>query len=970
MADEENGNNIPSEGTSNVVEVTDLSGLSGELIEEKIDALIEAHAVLIFSKTWCPFCRDVKNLLAEQIGVRVYALEVNTHPDGAAIFKYVSSKYEHHTVPVVFIKGKYVGGCDDTKALYKSGELELVLLKGLVMRKQTKNIDTLETAELVPKERSTAMNPPLWFPNHVNNLVVRMVGLQVFCMSAISAAFYYEVWGRYLAVGLLVDFGIRLCAGSSLSPLGMNATFIASFFKPDFRPGPPKQFAAFCGLFFSFLGTLFYFVDFEGHDIVGAIWMGMLAFAAGLEGFLDFCLGCLFFGFGIQFGLIPDSVYRIYTASRQEIVEAWDYKFSDSNAQVPIRVDTNPESAVALKYQKKTDEWTKDDFDVIRHMQVSYFGMPLALGGLAVAFKIGSDWSNPFSGQTLDGLNKRTIEIPDTWYQVFAFMGAFFFVNFALLYIARAVLFFKKCQKEWDSPFTSPGFGLITITVTLYSFIVYDEIKHPEIGEEEENPQKFARVLWWMGSVPHAAMTVMKFGEWIGRRLEMEHVQTTWMIFPVGLAVSALCAPVVGVFDGDNGNSVGDIYIARFFYSFAWLMWITLFVLTFFKTVTTHNSDDRLRHGAFIWIAAPCILGLAEYIICRQDSNAFNRSECDAVWVEKYFIGIFIFLGLVWASFPQFLFFGQAAFGMGYWTECFALDTLAACACLFYTLNGWQFSQTMQWIFLTIASLANLSAFWHTFSAIIRERGVFTPEGKWGPLSFMKLTHEAFRGNMNTLKHYIDVANVEDDSAEAIENLGLFAAHFNRFCIVHEEHAKHEDEVIFKIFNDYFPEHAKKYNDDHAEDHAKLEHWRKLANQLLNTKCDVATRKAALDELRGDLPAFFQHFEEHLRGEEDNLNPIGRKYLPIALMVQMSRKVWELTDAKKWEIIVPFIILGLPRHPMRIRYLKVLMWALPERAQQIGAIVYRNVDAVMWERLRTVVPEMVPRGAPGWKRYY
>ena len=43
---------------------------------------------------------------------------------------------------------------------------------------------------------------------------------------------------------------------------------------------------------------------------------------------------------------------------------------------------------------------------------------------------------------------------------------------------------------------------------------------------------------------------------------------------------------------------------------------------------------------------------------------------------------------------------------------------------------------------------------------------------------------------------------------------------------------------------------------------------------------------------------------------------------------------------------------------------------MPERAQQIGAITYRNVDAVMWERLRTAVPEIIPRGAPGYKQYY
>lgn len=40
-----------------------------------------------------------------------------------------------------------------------------------------------------------------------------------------------------------------------------------------------------------------------------------------------------------------------------------------------------------------------------------------------------------------------------------------------------------------------------------------------------------------------------------------------------------------------------------------------------------------------------------------------------------------------------------------------------------------------------------------------------------------------------------------------------------------------------------------------------------------------------------------------------------------------------------------------------------------ERAQQIGAIVYRNVDAVTWERLRLELPEIIPRGARNWKRY-
>lgn len=191
---------------------------------------------------------------------------------------------------MVFVRGAFLGGCDDTKALYRQGVLEQKHLVGLVQTKRTAGTERLETAVLVPKDRSVAMNPPFWFPNTVNNNVIRLVGAQVCIISCLSAALHWKVWARWLAVGLVVDFSLRLVAGSGVSPLGMTANFLSSPFKPDFRPGPPKQFASFCGLFFSAMATIFYFLDFAGHDIVGACFMGGLAGAAGLEGFADFCL--------------------------------------------------------------------------------------------------------------------------------------------------------------------------------------------------------------------------------------------------------------------------------------------------------------------------------------------------------------------------------------------------------------------------------------------------------------------------------------------------------------------------------------------------------------------------------------------------------------------------------------------------------------------------------------------------------
>jgi tellurite resistance protein TehA-like permease len=504
----------------------------------------------------------------------------------------------------------------------------------------------------------------------------------------------------------------------------------------------------------------------------------------------------------------------------------------------------------------------------------------------------------------------------------------------------------------------------------IFAFLLYDEIDFKEtVTADDEWPQIMARVIFWIGAISHTLLTIIKMGEWVGRRLELEHVHAQWMILPVGLSIAALIAPTIPMFkvniDSDNADIAQNMFVSRFFYSIAFLMWITLFVVTFLKTVTTHNSDNRVRHGAFIWLAAPCAIGLADLTLCLVSVQ--ENEICQDTFANYYFIGMFMFLSLAWASLPYLAYFGRDKFGMGYWTECFALDTLAACGATFYALNGFKASRNLMFIGLVMASLANMAAFLHTISAIIRRRGVFTPEVKWGPLSFMKLTHEAFRGNLTKLQSLLSELEVSSSSPET---LGLFAAHYQRFFVVHEEHAKHEDEVIFKIFNDFFKDHAKHWNADHEEDHAKMEKWRGSADRLLDTDLDEDTRKTALSILKNELPEFFIHFREHLLGEEEHLQPIGRKYIPLELQKQMSRKVFELTPADRWEIIIPYVVLNVPRHEQRIRYLKVLTWAMPERAQQIGAIVYRNVDAVMWERLRVELPDIIPRGEANWKRYY
>jgi hypothetical protein len=70
-----------------------------------------------------------------------------------------------------------------------------------------------------------------------------------------------------------------------------------------------------------------------------------------------------------------------------------------------------------------------------------------------------------------------------------------------------------------------------------------------------------------------------------------------------------------------------------------------------------------------------------------------------------------------------------------------------------------------------------------------------------------------------------------------------------------------------------------------------------------------------------------------------------------------------------WFELVPWVLNNLPMRMQRVRYLKTFLWAVPERAQQIGTMVALGSDPVQWALLAAELPEIIPRGAKGWARF-
>lgn len=87
---------------------------------------VASNDVVVFSKSFCPFCKKTKKTL-DKMEITYTALELNEMDDGADIQDALLEMTGQRTVPNVFIKGKHLGGNDDTQKAAKSGELKAML---------------------------------------------------------------------------------------------------------------------------------------------------------------------------------------------------------------------------------------------------------------------------------------------------------------------------------------------------------------------------------------------------------------------------------------------------------------------------------------------------------------------------------------------------------------------------------------------------------------------------------------------------------------------------------------------------------------------------------------------------------------------------------------------------------------------------------------------------------------------------
>ncbi|DBA68888.1 TPA: hypothetical protein ACH3X2_013364 [Trebouxia sp. C0005] len=621
-------------------------------------ALLVASPVVVFSKSRCPFCFEALRLL-QQYAVPVDVQQLDEMPNGAQLQGILKKQYKHHTVPCIFINSVLIGGCDDLVALHKSGALQLKLEKALIQHGST--------GTPLPSPKSTApagISPSsavdidqdrparslFWFPDVVDNRAGRIVACMTSIISLLAIIFRRHQGMHWATLGLFVDFLIRLVAGPGPSVLTQLARLPLACMKPQFTYGLPQQTAVFLGVCFTGLASLLFFLPLGDHSIAGAVVMAMLLGASVLYGVFNYCAACTMFGLGIWLGLLPRTVHSAAINTKVESGAMWDYGNQRSQQPKPVTYTQgypgHGPTHIDLKYKVKTDEYTMQNFDIIKYCHLNHFASMLGLAGLAVVWQVASQ--APYD-----------LHISATVFKVIVVLAAVLFVVLLALYAAKAAVYPKKVSKEWQCPMRSNSFSIPFMILMLFAYVMDGQFHHSH---------KFAQVIFWIGAVGVLMLAFIKVGDWISHRFDVEHVSAAWLVAPVGGPfVMALVAPAI---------SRAYVEAALFGFGFALIMWLVLFTMTFQRAITAANADDRHRPAMWMWVAAPAIACLAyNSIVGETDGN--GALTFDNVSKSFMFMALSLFFCLGWGFVRGF--FGRSKFDMADWGYSFPVDVLAIC---------------------------------------------------------------------------------------------------------------------------------------------------------------------------------------------------------------------------------------------------------------------------------------------------
>eukprot|EP01062_Namystynia_karyoxenos_P077584 TRINITY_DN783_c0_g2_i1.p2 TRINITY_DN783_c0_g2~~TRINITY_DN783_c0_g2_i1.p2 ORF type:complete len:1063 (+),score=370.10 TRINITY_DN783_c0_g2_i1:116-3190(+) len=1001
--------------------------------------------VVLVGRTTCTYCQRAKQLLQETLSGnpgRVAIFMYDEISDGDAVLAAAKRDSGNHpTVPIIFMGNDLIGGCDSLMKMKDTGDL-YIKLGVAAPAGGGREVDLSEP-------RGPPPCPGLFFfPHTVNSWVIRGVALQVTIIAIIGIIFRKKSWAAWLILGLCADFCVRFIAGGVASPLGAFSQLCTVGLQERFVGGAPKQFATAIGVCFSAAAAGCLLGREDG--IAGSVILGCLAAAASLEAFLDFCAGCWFFGYLIKFGLVPESVNDMHIG--QKALVAYQAEQVDSATGFGGKVIPTPEK---YKHQQpgqpktaadvrvkipKTDDNKRVDWNPIKHVKFADFLMPLGMGGLALCWKFAH-----YIPGVLDSNGRMTDN--EVW-EGLTYVGLAVWLVLLALLLIKLFRYPRRIWSEISDPIRSNSVAAFGTSLVLYGFLIYEA---PE-NSVPNATRTLSVVMFWTGAAMMKLLLVWRLADLVRRRGDSEIV-TPRMLTPfAGCVVCALVAPFYDGYSGAGG--IGYYEVGWFFFGAAGLFCVLFTAAGILEAVRYHWSDERVRPSLAMWVVAIHLTFVAWTILTRGTGLLYNTggfagaaavsagpaipnaANLDGVGHTLYFAGVTLFMVMLMLACPMGFIF-RLKFDFSFWVTAFPVDVLCMATLVYHkatrssTGGALRDTFSLGWAYTTlaVASYVNATLFLNTLVLLVKRRWL-RAEAKWAPLSFNKITHEAFRFSGERM---LRMARALEQSPSLEVAQGL-CREWQLYSLVLEWHAHQENAIMFREVDAFNP----LVTANGYRQHQKLESMEHGINThigvLLSATELTEASSAALRGLASGLEEYVPFMARHMDWEEENLLNMNRRTFSMDIQIRIVRKIWDAYECKSveefraafqaeqkhgpapqggwsdyhlaqfrasstyglpalakdedmfdfpgehpsgevpiekrhvWRVVLPWVIHNLDMPMMRTRFVRALTWAVPERAQLIGEMIYRGVEDHEWNALAVDVPEIIPRGLPGWLR--
>ena len=157
------------------------------------------------------------------------------------------------------------------------------------------------------------------------------------------------------------------------------------------------------------------------------------------------------------------------------------------------------------------------DVRVLRHSGVELFLCPLAVASLAYLFK--TMGATLYSGRVDWGTGAVS--------EALSIVSGALCAALLLLYAVRAVLFPRKCAKDWSHPVRGNYFSAVSMCLSLYGLLLFDDYLDFGLG------------LTWAGAGLQMALAVHRVAALVFDYSSDESVSPALLLAPTGCFLSA-----------------------------------------------------------------------------------------------------------------------------------------------------------------------------------------------------------------------------------------------------------------------------------------------------------------------------------------------------------------------------------------------------------------------------------------------